>query len=79
MKKIYGYDVYYRLKTSSCLLVTAHNRKEAKEEALRLLEDMPREELVSRFLAALDFEPSFKIEYVDKVDEMDEEDFGEVK
>ena len=33
---------------------------------------MTREELVARFLAALDFAPDFQITWVDRVDELDE-------
>ena len=76
-KKIYGYDVYYRLKTTSSVLVAAHNKEEARRIAEQTLEDMSKEELVSRFLAALEFDPNFQITYIDKVDEMDEEDFKE--
>lgn len=32
---------------------------------------------LDRFLAALEFEPNFQITYIDRVDEMDEEDFKE--
>lgn len=76
--KIYGYDVYYKLKTSSSVLVAAHNKEEARRIAEQTLENMPKEELVSRFLAALEFDPTFQITNIDKVDEMDEEDFEEV-
>lgn len=76
-RKIYGYDVYYRLKTTSSVLVAAHNKEEARRIAEQTLEDMSKEELVSRFLAALEFEPTFQITYIDRVDEMDEEDLEE--
>lgn len=76
-KKIYGYDVYYRLKTTSSVLVAAHNKEEARRIAEETLNDMSRDELVDRFLAALDFEPNFQITYVDRVDELDEEDLEE--
>lgn len=73
-KKIYGYDVYYRLKTASSVLVAAHNKEEARRIAKEVLDNMPKEELVSRFLAAVDFEPNFQITYIDKVDELNEEE-----
>lgn len=76
-KKIYGYDVYYRLQTPSSVLVAAHNKEEARRIAEETLNDMPKDELVSRFLAALDFAPEFQITYVDRVDELDEEDLEE--
>ena len=76
-KKIYGYDVYYRLKTTSSVLVAAHNKEEARRSAEETLNDMSRDELVSRFLAALDFDPNFQITYIDRVDEFDEEDLEE--
>lgn len=67
-----GYDVYYRLKTSSCLLVAAKNKQEAKEKALEELEEMSKDEIIDRFLAALDFEPEFEITYVEHVDTIKE-------
>ena len=73
-KKIYGYDVYYRLKTTSSVLVAAHNKEEARRIAKEILDNMPKEELISRFLAAVDFEPNFQITYIDKVDELDEKE-----
>lgn len=71
-KKIYGYDVYYRLKTTSSVLVAAHNKEEARRIAKQTLENMTRNELASRFLASVDFAPDFQITYVDRVDELDE-------
>lgn len=71
-KKTYGYDVYYRLKTASSVLVAAHNKEEAWRIAEQTLENMTREELVARFLAALDFAPDFQITWVDRVDELEE-------
>lgn len=73
MKKVYGYDVYYRLATSSSLLVAAHSVKEAKEKALEQLEEMSKEEIIERFLAALNFDPTFQVTFVEKVDELEEE------
>lgn len=73
-KPIYGYDVYYRFITPCCLLVAAHNQKEAKEEALRQINEMSRDELIDRFLAALNYDPSIQITYVDRVDKLEEED-----
>lgn len=72
MKKIYGYEVYYRLKTASSVLVSARSKEEAWRIAEQTIENMTREELVSRFLAALDFAPNFQITWVDRVDELDE-------
>lgn len=71
-KKIYGYDVYYRLKTTSSVLVAAHNKEEARRIAKQTLENMTRNELASRFLVSVDFAPDFQITYVDRVDEIDE-------
>ena len=73
-KKIYGYDVYYRLKTASSVLVAAHNKEEARRIAAETLDDMSRDELASRFLAALDFAPNFQITCVECVCEFDEDE-----
>lgn len=75
-KKVYGYDVYYRLKTTSCKLVAASSEAEAQREFKKWFENASREELVDRFLAALDFEPEVQITYVDKVDKLTEEDLA---
>lgn len=61
MRKVKCYDVCYRLKTSSCFVVTANNKQEAKEKALLELEDMPKDEIIEQFMAALDYEPEFEI------------------
>ena len=57
--------------------MAAHNKEEARRIAEQTLEDMSKEELVSRFLAALEFDPNFQITYIDRVDELDEEDLEE--
>ena len=74
MKKIYGYDVYFRLKTPSSVLIAAHNKEEAKSKAFEYLDNIPREELISRLMAAVEFAPNFEITFVDRVDELTEED-----
>lgn len=76
MKKrpIYGYDIYYRLKTSSSILVAAHNKEEAKAEFEKWLENATKAEIVDRFLAAFDFGPDIQITYIDRVDKLTEED-----
>lgn len=76
-KKIYGYDVYYRLKTASSVLVAAHNKEEARRIAKQTLENMTKDELVSRFSVALDFAPDFQITYIDLIDELDENELKE--
>lgn len=60
--------------TASSVLVAAHNKEEARRIAKEVLDNMPKEELISRFLAAVDFEPNFQITYIDKVDELNEEE-----
>lgn len=55
------YDVNYRLKTTSTFVVEAKSKKEAKEVALKQLFEMSKNELIERFLAALDFDPTFTI------------------
>ena len=57
--------------------MAAHNKEEARRIAEQTLDDMSKEELVSRFLAALEFDPNFQITYIDRVDELDEEDLEE--
>ena len=56
-----GYEINYRLKTTSIFAVEAKNKKEAKEIALKELEQMSKEELIERFLDALEFEREFTI------------------
>lgn len=73
-KPIYGYDVYYRLKTPSCVLVAASSTAGAKREFRRIWEQMSKEEIIDRFLAALDYDPEVQITFIDKVDELTEED-----
>lgn len=73
-RPIYGYDVYYRLETSSSILVAAHNQKEAKEEFEKWLETATRDEIIERFLSAFDFHPDIKVTFIDRVDKFNEED-----
>jgi hypothetical protein len=63
------YDVNYRLKTASCMVVMAENAKQAKEKVFELLDNMSREELVERFIEAVDFAPNFTIINIDKIDD----------
>lgn len=55
------YDINYRLKTTSTFTVEATSKHEAKELALNQLFNMSKNELIERFLAALDFDPTFTI------------------
>lgn len=73
-EKIYGYDVYFRLKTPFPILVGAVNEEEAQTIAEEMLERMTKSEIIERIIAAMDFEPDFEVTYVDQVDELDEED-----
>lgn len=63
------YDVYYRLNTPSIITVRATNRTAAKIKAINQLNEMGKEELVERFVAALDYDPIFDIVDVDKIEE----------
>lgn len=72
-KKLKGYDVYFTLEEPACVLVGAHSLKEAKEVAEEELNNMSRDELVDRLLAAVDF-GGLKIKYVEFVDELEDED-----
>lgn len=63
------YDVYYRLNTPSLMTVEATNRTAAKIKAVNQLNKMDKEELVERFVAALDYDPIFDIVDVDKIEE----------
>lgn len=72
MAKLKGYDVYFTLRSSACVLVGAYSKKEAREVAERTLDNMSKEELIDRLLAAVDFD-GLKITYIDKVDELEEE------
>ena len=71
--KVKGYDVYFTLRAPACVLVAAKNRKGASEEAKKMLDQMSKEELVDRLLAAVDFE-GLRIVSIDEVDEFEEEE-----
>ena len=63
------YDVYYRLDTPSLMTVDATNRTAAKIKAINQLNKMDKEELIERFVAALDYDPIFDIVDVEKIEE----------
>ena len=63
------YDVYYRLNTPSLMTVEATNRTAAKIKAINQLNKMDKEELIERFVAALDYDPIFDIVDVEKIEE----------
>lgn len=63
------YDVYYRLGTPSLMTVEATNRTAAKIKAINQLNKMDKEELIERFVAALDYDPIFDIVDVEKIEE----------
>lgn len=63
------YDVYYRLNTPSLITVEATNRTAAKIKAVNQLNKMDKEELIERFVAALDYDPIFDIVDVEKIEE----------
>ena len=67
-----GYDVYFTLQSPACVLVGAYTKKEALEVAQHTLENMSKEELVDRLLAAVDFD-GLKIKYIEHVDTLEEE------
>lgn len=71
MGKLKGYDVYFTLKSPACVLVGAYSKKEAREEAEKVLMNMSQSELVDRLLAAVDFD-GLKIKYIDEVDELED-------
>lgn len=71
--KLRYYDVNYRLETTSMFTVIAKSKSEARLVAEQMLNDMPRDELVDRFLAALDFEPNLVIKSVEYTGQEDEE------
>lgn len=73
-RPVYGYDVYYRLKTSSSILVAAHNQEEAREEFYKWFDNATKQEILDRFLAALNYNPDIQIMCIDKVDKLTEED-----
>lgn len=55
------YEINYKLKTAQTFIVEAKSKKEAREVALEKLDEMSKQELMERFLAALDFNPVFSI------------------
>ena len=63
------YDVYYRLNTPSLMTVEATNRTAAKVKAVNQLNKMDKEELIERFVAALDYDPIFDIVDIEKIEE----------
>ena len=63
------YDVYYRLDTPSLMTVEATNRTAAKIKAINQLNKMDKEELIERFVAALDYDPIFDIVDIEKIEE----------
>lgn len=71
--KLKYYDVNYRLETTSVFTVVAGTKSEALLVAEQMLNDMPKDELVDRFLAALDFEPNLVIKSVEFTGQEDEE------
>lgn len=62
------YDVYYRLNTPSVMTVEATNQTAAKIKATNQLNKMDKEELIERFVAALDYDALFDIVDVDKIE-----------
>lgn len=72
-KQQYVYDVNYRLRTTSVFSVIASSEAEAKRKALEELENASKNELIDRFLAALDFDPNWTITYVEEIEEWDPE------
>lgn len=63
------YDIYYRLDTPSLMTVDATNRTAAKIKAINQLNKMDKEELIERFVAALDYDPIFDIVDIEKIEE----------
>ena len=50
------YDVYFRIKHPSCMVVSADSEDEARDIAEDLLENMDDKELMDRLVAAMDFD-----------------------
>ena len=50
------YDVYFRIKHPSCMVVSADSEDEARDIAEDLLADMDDKELMDRLVAAMDFD-----------------------
>ena len=73
-KKVWEYDINYRLKTTSLFTVAARTRLEAIKIAKNTLDSMSKEELVERFLAALDFDPNFELVSVSPIEEITDKD-----
>ena len=73
-KKVWEYDVNYRLKTTSLFTVAARTHSEAIRIAERALDNMSKQELVERFLAALEFEPDFELVSIDPIQEITDEE-----
>lgn len=73
-KKVYEYDINYRLKTTSLFTVAARSVSEATKIAEHALNNMSKQELVERFLAALEFEPNFELVSVDPIQEITDEE-----
>ncbi len=63
------YDINYRLKTTSLFTVEAKDEEDAKKVALEELDVMSKNELIERFLSALDFDPTFEITDVNLAEE----------
>lgn len=63
------YDINYRLETTSLFTVEAKDEEDAKRVALEELDCMSKNELIERFLSALDFDPTFEITNVNLAEE----------
>lgn len=64
-KRLKMYDVYFTLEESASILVEAHSKEDAEEEANVLLED--KEELVQRLLNAI-ASGGLKITHIERAD-----------
>lgn len=73
-KKVWEYDINYRLKTTSLFTVAARTLSEATKIAEHALDHMSKQELVERFLAALEFEPDFELVSIDPIQEITDEE-----
>ena len=62
------YDVYFKAVSSSVISVEANSIKEALDEAEKRLNNMSREELIERLLAAYNYE-GFEIVQVEDTGE----------
>lgn len=63
------YDVYYRLSTPSVISVSARDETEAISQFYQCLENMSESEIVERFVAALNFDPTTDVLFTRKVAE----------